>query len=222
MARRILLFVLISSVLALAGCDTGGGPTISPTTTSAPTSTSAPSSTAEPTSTTPAEATATTGTTGEGIDITSTVLARGVSNNVPVDPTTEFAPGDTFFLIVELDDPPSGTRVKADWSAVDAGGETNVKIGDKELTITGNTNIVNFSLALPRPWPVGIYKVDLYINDTLSRTLEFTVKVGGTSSSAPTPTSTTGSTGSNAEITSAVMATDFVNNEAVGITTTFP
>ncbi len=235
MARPITLFVLLALALTLSGCDSGGGTATSPTSTSRPTRTSAPMRTAAPTRTiaptrtsaptrTP-KPTATTVSTGEGVSVSKAVLARGYENNEAVDPTTEFAPEDTFHLVVELDDPPDGTRAKAAWTAVDAGGEKNVAIDDKEVTMTGVSNIINFTLTLPRPWPEGDYKVDLYVNDTLKRTLDFTVNAGVSSSgisATATPASSVGSTGSNAEITSAVMATGFENNEAVGVTTTFP
>lgn len=89
--------------------------------------------------------------------------------------TTVFAPSDTFYCLVDLANAPDDTKVKADWTAIQAeGAEPNTAIDQKEVT-TGD-NVIQFDLTNNGPWPVGKYKVDLYLNDKLDRTLEFSVQ----------------------------------------------
>jgi hypothetical protein len=89
--------------------------------------------------------------------------------------TATFFPEETFYLIVNLANAPDETTVKAVWVAVDADDvdfdtvidEAEIESGDGQLT---------FDLTNEDLWPVGNYKVDVYLNDTVERTLEFTVE----------------------------------------------
>jgi hypothetical protein len=58
-------------------------------------------------------------------------------------------------------------------------------IGEKE--VTGSSGPVNFSLSPTQPWPAGNYKVELFLNDELKQTLDFTVEVDE-AALAPEPT----------------------------------
>lgn len=90
------------------------------------------------------------------------------------EPTTTFAQDDTFYLIVELANAPDDTSVKAAWTAVEADNiDPNFSIGDKELV---GGDVFNFTLSNDQLWPVGQYKVDIYLNDELTQTLEFEVE----------------------------------------------
>lgn len=90
--------------------------------------------------------------------------------------TTVFAPEDTFYCIVTLANAPDDTTLKAVWTAVDVEGEEpNTLIDETETTTDGN-NIITFNLTLDSLWPSGTYKIDIYLNDTLDRTLEFEVQ----------------------------------------------
>jgi hypothetical protein len=90
--------------------------------------------------------------------------------------TTVFAPEDTFYCIVTLANAPDDTTLKAVWTAVAVEGEDpDTLIDEAETTSEGNT-IFPFSLTAEEAWPVGTYKVDLYLNGTLDRTLEFEVQ----------------------------------------------
>lgn len=91
------------------------------------------------------------------------------------DATTTFAQDDTFYCIVELANAPDDTKVKAVWTAVAVEGEDpNTLIDEAELEFGDGT--LTFDLANNGAWPVGAYKVDLYLNDKLDRTLDFEVK----------------------------------------------
>jgi hypothetical protein len=90
--------------------------------------------------------------------------------------TTVFTPADTtFYSQVELSNAPDSTTLKAVWTAVAATGEEPNQLID-ETTLTGGDGNYTFSLQNDSPWPTGQYKVDLYLNDTLDRTLTFTVE----------------------------------------------
>ena len=90
-------------------------------------------------------------------------------------PTTVFAPDEIFYCVVELANAPDDTTVKASWTAVQAeGADPNFFIDETELT--SGSSVMHFELSNTGPWPVGKYKVDLYLNDEFDRTLEFTVQ----------------------------------------------
>ncbi len=91
--------------------------------------------------------------------------------------TTTFAPEDTFFLQVNLANAPDSTAVKAAWTAVNvAGAEPNTLLDNVELT--GGSGELTFDLVNDGPWPTGNYKVDVYLNGELDRTVEFSVAGG--------------------------------------------
>jgi hypothetical protein len=90
------------------------------------------------------------------------------------EPTTEFFPEDTFYLILELANAPDDTNVKAVWVAVDAEDVDFDTVIDEAELETGDGRLT-FDLANEDLWPVGNYKVDVYINDNVVETLEFSV-----------------------------------------------
>jgi hypothetical protein len=90
--------------------------------------------------------------------------------------TTVYAQDQPFYCIVELANAPDDTTLKAVWTAVEAEGtEPNLMIDEAEIT-AGNENIFTFDLTNNGLWPIGKYKVDLYLNGELDRTLEFEVQ----------------------------------------------
>ncbi len=99
--------------------------------------------------------------------------------------TTTFTPDSTFYLQVTLANAPDSTRVKAAWTAVSvAGVEANTPLDDVELT--QGSGKLTFDLTNNQLWPVGDYKVDIYLNDKLDRTLTFRVSAG-LAQAEPTP-----------------------------------
>jgi hypothetical protein len=90
--------------------------------------------------------------------------------------TTVFAPTDsTFYCQVQLANAPDDTTIKAVWTAVSVAGEEPNLLID-ETSFTSGDGLVTFNLSNNGLWPAGQYKVDLYLNDTLDRTLNFTVQ----------------------------------------------
>jgi hypothetical protein len=91
--------------------------------------------------------------------------------------TTVFSQDDVFWCLVQLANAPDDTTLKAVWTGVEVEGEEpNTLIDQSESTVAENSSYMTFSLTNDGLWPTGKYKIDLYLNDKLERTLEFTVQ----------------------------------------------
>ena len=89
--------------------------------------------------------------------------------------TTQFSQDETFYCLVELANAPDETTLKAVWTAISAEGtDPNLLIDESELTSGDGT--ITFNLTNDQLWPVGTYKVDLYLNGELDRALTFEVR----------------------------------------------
>jgi hypothetical protein len=105
-------------------------------------------------------------------NIQSAVMARDSDGRQQ---TTQFSPNDTFFAIVEVANAPDDTSVSAIWVAVSVEGiDPNFFIDESEF-LTGSGR-VTFRLENSGPWPPGQYRVDIYLNDELDRSLSFQVQ----------------------------------------------
>ena len=99
------------------------------------------------------------------------------NNGEPGDTTTSFEPGDhTVHCIAELNKAKSGTAVKFIWKAVDVADSKNEEIKTIDYTTKSFENKVHAHLTLPRDWPKGSYKVEVYINGALDKTISYTVE----------------------------------------------
>jgi hypothetical protein len=86
-----------------------------------------------------------------------------------------FFPEETFYLIVDLANAPDSTEVEATWVAVDVEGvdpETEID----SAALTSGDGRLTFDLTNDDLWPVGRYRVDVYLNGDLERSLEFEVQ----------------------------------------------
>jgi hypothetical protein len=93
--------------------------------------------------------------------------------------TTTFAPTDVFYVVADLVNAPRGTRIDAKWIAVDvADTDPNSEFQTQTLDITDErfTGNIYFQLSNDAAWPVGQYRVDLYLNGTLAEGVEFSVE----------------------------------------------
>ena len=110
-------------------------------------------------------------------------MAREV-NGVPED-TTTFSPSDVFYSLVTVANAPDDTVVKAVWKAVDAEGvDKNYTILETEYKGGGE---ITFQASNDNSWPAGKYAVELYIDEKLKDTLEFSVAEDGAASSVTPP-----------------------------------
>jgi len=109
--------------------------------------------------------------------IESATLAKGSDQNEAVDPTSIFAPDDLeLHLVVKVADAVDGTSLKAVWHVVEVQDYEPQIIDEAPYTLSGGENVADFTLTNDQPWPVGKYKVELYLNDTLIQTLEYEVQ----------------------------------------------
>ena len=83
--------------------------------------------------------------------------------------------------VIKVANAPDGTTVRAVWTAVDVVDARGNAIKDKKLDESTSTlksdGAVDVKLNIPSAgeWPVGSYKVDIYLNDKLDRTVTATV-----------------------------------------------
>ena len=89
---------------------------------------------------------------------------------------TVFSGDQTFYCVVKVANAPEDTTLKAVWTAVDVEGvDPNLLISEFELT-TETENEFTFNLQNDQLWPVGTYKVEIFMNGVLEKTLEFEVQ----------------------------------------------
>ena len=91
-------------------------------------------------------------------------------------PATVFSQDAIFYAMVDLQNAPDDTTLKAIWTVVDAE-ETDPNLVLDESEITSGDALVHFQLEnTDYLWPKGQYKVDIYLNNTLDQTLTFEVQ----------------------------------------------
>lgn len=108
------------------------------------------------------------------VSTASITRASLTADSASGEPTTVFTPDQTFYYIVELANAPDSTKVKVIWYSVDETGATT-EFAEKEV-VGGGSPITFNAINNDGPWPTGAYKVELYLNDKLDRTAEFTVE----------------------------------------------
>ena len=119
-------------------------------------------------------------TSDEDVKIEKAVLAREDADKF--EPVESFKPNDTFAVLVFLNKAKIGTRLKAIWTIVDAGGmhdkellEKNIELTEDEIEGVKEANRINFSLTHDDPYPPGDYKFEIYLNGELAKTVEFKI-----------------------------------------------
>ena len=114
---------------------------------------------------------------GSGLAIEDIHMAKDDGNGDPGEKTDSFAPSDrTIHCVTNLKTAKSGTQMKFSWWIVDADGTKNKKIKDIDYTTGALENVVHGHLSLPQDWPAGKYKVQVYVNGDLDRTVFYSVK----------------------------------------------
>ncbi len=88
---------------------------------------------------------------------------------------TTFAQDAVFYAFADLKNAPEDTTLKAVWIAVDVEGvDPNFVINETEFT--SGSNIITFNLSNNNLWPAGKYRVEIYLNGKLDKTLNFEVR----------------------------------------------
>lgn len=87
---------------------------------------------------------------------------------------TTFGPLQTVYIFFSLNDLSGQNMVKVEWLTKDVKGrKPDSYLGGEESTILTPQHFFEIALA---PWPVGTYKVNLYLNGSLVNTQEFEIK----------------------------------------------
>jgi hypothetical protein len=121
------------------------------------------------------EANATTAAPVGPASITQAVLANRTTplTHTPIEVTEVFPTTQgTINAVVTVSNPPSGTSVRGVLTAVDTNNAQppNTKVGEVDVTPTEGTQNVAFTFGY-HSLPAGKYKVDIYLNGTLDKTL---------------------------------------------------
>jgi hypothetical protein len=103
-----------------------------------------------------------------------------VTSTAAGEPETTFAP-DTpkLFAMFKTKGIKDGNKVRGVLIAEDVGGvaPANTKVLEKTLALDEDTDDGDFNFSKPtKGWPVGKYRVELYVDDELATTTEFTVE----------------------------------------------
>ena len=103
-------------------------------------------------------------------------MAKDNGSGDPGDESETFNPSDrTIHCVVKLADAKSGTKMKFTWWIVDAEGSKNERVKEIDYTTRALENVVHAHLTLPQDWPKGKYKVEIYVNGALERTVGYMV-----------------------------------------------
>ena len=114
---------------------------------------------------------------GSGNFIKEIHMAKDDGNGQPGAHTSIFAPGDrTIHSVATLKEAKAGTQMKFSWWIVDADGTQNQKIKDIDYTTKALESVIHGHLTLPQDWPTGRYKVQVYVNGNLDRTVPYAVQ----------------------------------------------
>ncbi len=149
--------------------------------------------------------------------ISGAVMARDVQGNNydPVGVTDTFAANQPIYhAVVTVNGAPSNTSVRAVWNSATA------KLGEYEIKTDGSRNLDFTFKPDGGGLPTGSYHVDIYLNGTLNRTLNFTV-AGGAGTPAPAPSLAPSGSGIIASVTLALGAQSDTK-QPINPTTVFP
>ena len=90
--------------------------------------------------------------------------------------TTSFAPGDrTVHVVITLNKAKAGTQVRVVWIANDVEGTKNKELKTLDYTTTAFDKTIPGYLKWSQDWPRGDYKVEIYINGVLDKTINYNV-----------------------------------------------
>jgi outer membrane lipoprotein-sorting protein len=113
---------------------------------------------------------------GNGVSVDSITLAKDDGSGDDGEEVNTFEPSDNpQHFVVDLSEAKSGTKVKAEWYIVNAGGEKNQKFLELEKETRGLENKVDFTATLKQPWPTGDYRIDILINGRKATSMNYKV-----------------------------------------------
>jgi|GEM_PF-3156259 len=97
------------------------------------------------------------------------------NGGVPGEYTTQFEPTDrTIYCVIELNKGMAGTHVKFVWKLIEVTGSEIIKTAD-DYTTSSETRW-HAPVISPSDWPRGKYRVEIYINDALDKTIDYMIE----------------------------------------------
>jgi tetratricopeptide (TPR) repeat protein len=93
------------------------------------------------------------------------------------DITTNFLASDrVIHCIAELNQARAGTQVRFIWKTVSVGSSQNEPFKTVDYTTKAGESRVHGNLSLPNDWPRGTYKVEIYINNALAKSVNYSIQ----------------------------------------------
>lgn len=101
-----------------------------------------------------------------------------------IEPRHRFAPNDTFFVVLEIDAPaqPDTQSLRIRWSHLDS---RQIILEERKPLPVQPPNRTAFQLSKPNAWPLGHYKVEVFLDDALIQTRLFDVQTPSDPNSSP-------------------------------------
>ena len=93
--------------------------------------------------------------------------------------TSTFSSSDVIYVTARLNNAPQGTLVKAVWTAIDVTDtEAGYEFQEQSFDVQDESfsGTIFFKLSNGDLWPLGRYRVELYLNETSIQSLEFSVE----------------------------------------------
>lgn len=126
-------------------------------------------------SSTPTTGSPTTVSPGAEVAIQTVHMAKN-NNGRPGDAVLGFMPSDRMiFCVITFNVARAGTKLRFVWKTVEIEGSRNEEIKTVDYVTKPGEDKVQGNLTLPRDWPVGTYKVDIYVNGTFAKTVNYRV-----------------------------------------------
>ncbi len=98
-------------------------------------------------------------------------------NDEPGESATTFSPSDhKVHVVITLNKAKAGTQVRAIWIAANVAGETNKQLKSLDYTTNSAEKTISGYLRWPQDWPTGDYRVEIYINGVLDKTINYTIQ----------------------------------------------
>jgi hypothetical protein len=113
----------------------------------------------------------------EEMHISEAKLSRAVQTGGFEDVGTTFKQTDEiFFFRIKVANVKENVTLKAVWHVVKVAVSEPMQLGETEFVVVPPNEVANFQFGIADLWPEGDYKVELFVNNTLERTVEFQVE----------------------------------------------
>ena len=113
---------------------------------------------------------------GGAIYTTEAHMAKDNGLRMPGATTETFEPGDhTIHCVTTLKNRRAGTQMRFAWWKYDTDNVHSNKIQEISYTTARNDRVIHGHLTAERDWSIGRYKVQIYVNGDLDRTVFFNV-----------------------------------------------